>query len=708
MKNLNETIRRVKDYEPLWDGWTYTGTIIGSGGSGCVLELERGEERSVVKVIYIDDNIEKYNAVKNEIETMATLRGSYLVECLDYREEEVFNRKGEKIGYDFLIHMNKYEPFAEYLREEDFDANALCVQLTLEIGIALCVLHSHGILHRDVKPENIFIDRSGEKPHFRLGDFGVSKRISDMSGLTATGTLNFMAPESFKYYEYSYRSDIYNLGMTLYYILNDLSFPKYFEENSQSDIDNNTELRLSGEKLPAPKYGSALLKKVVLKCCEYKQKDRYGDVSELLSELFGQAIDHVGIKRREEKTTSMRVNRKRKRFLLPAALLGTLVIATVLLSAYFMLRLNQPKESALGSDMKTTLAKESIAPKSTVKETVSATVINPTDSSPEKNIDDYVEIKKIKNNNSNTNEYAEYPVFKIDSADAEKANKEISTKVNGGDWYNMHTKCNLNADILSVVFSEHFDGSRKEYDVFNFNVDTGKQLSNEELCQVVGLNTEGKEYSEFIKEIVENEWIKMYPPGYNRKDDNPYYNKIVSYDNAKKNTTENTNKSILYMDYDGSVCLKYTYYPLAGSETDENTAVLVPPKHEKNWKELYSEYLNSNNYTKNCRFILLYLNPDTTPELFALYCENETVASGEAIYTNRGFAFSCGFSGELQYNEKANTFRGIYDNPFKPSAYSYYGDYIAQVDGYDNWDSAKTVSYSETMSYDEIMQELNE
>ena len=193
MKNLNETIRRVKDYEPLWDGWTFTGALIGSGGSGCVLELKKGDERSVVKVIYVDDNTEKYNAVKNEIETMITLRNDYLVECLDYREEEVFNRKGEKVGYDFLIRMNKYEPFAEFLREEEFDANALCVQLSLEIGLALCALHSHGILHRDVKPENIFIDRSGEKPHFRLGDFGVSKKISDMSGLTATGTLNFMA-----------------------------------------------------------------------------------------------------------------------------------------------------------------------------------------------------------------------------------------------------------------------------------------------------------------------------------------------------------------------------------------------------------------------------------------------------------------------------------------------------------------------------------
>ena len=299
MKNVNEVIERVKTYEPLWDGWTYTGNLIGSGGSGCVLELANGELRSVVKVIHVDDNLEKYNAVKNEIETMITLRSAYLVECLNYRVEQVFNRKGEAVGYDFLIHMNKYEPFTEFLREEDFDPNALCVQLALEIGISLCVLHSHGILHRDVKPENIFIDEATGKLHFRLGDFGVSKRISDMSGLTTTGTLSFMAPESYQYNEYGYSSDIYNFGMTLYYILNDLRFPQFVEENSQGDIDINTDCRLRGDRLPKPEFGSEHLQSVVLKACEAKPKDRYKDVSEMLGELFGQTIERAGVERKK-------------------------------------------------------------------------------------------------------------------------------------------------------------------------------------------------------------------------------------------------------------------------------------------------------------------------------------------------------------------------------------------------------------------------
>ena len=129
-----------------------------------------------------------------------------------------------------------------------------------------------------------------------------------MSGLTTTGTLNFMAPESFKYYEYSYRSDIYNLGMTLYYILNDLRFPVFSEEESQSDFDYNTDCRLHGEKLPQPVCGSNELKKVVLKCCEANPKDRYKDISEALNELFGQSIPKMGVPLKKSSST---VTRKR-------------------------------------------------------------------------------------------------------------------------------------------------------------------------------------------------------------------------------------------------------------------------------------------------------------------------------------------------------------------------------------------------------------
>ena len=334
MENLSNIISRVKSYEPLWNGWHCTEDLLGSGGSGCVLLLNRGEERSVVKVICIDNDPVKYDMVKNEIETMLSLSGDYLVECLDYRIEQVFNSRGECSGFDFLIQMHVYVPLSDYLKEEEYDPVELCKQLASDIGLALGKLHSKGVLHRDIKPENIFIDTNQTQMRFRLGDFGVSKQLSDLSGLTATGTTEYMAPESFHDFEYDYRTDIYNFGMTLYYILNDLHFPRFSNDSSSDDILTDSMRRLNGEKIPPPMFGDESLQRVVLKCCEPKPKDRYQDVSEMLNELFDKGFMPFGLKRKKEKTVRRKQDNKRKRLFYTATALSAFMMIAVITALF--------------------------------------------------------------------------------------------------------------------------------------------------------------------------------------------------------------------------------------------------------------------------------------------------------------------------------------------------------------------------------------
>lgn len=337
MENLSNIISRVKSYEPLWNGWVCTGELLGSGGSGCVLLLSRNEERSVVKVICIDNDPVKYDMVKNEIETMLSLSGDYLVECLDYRIEQVFNGKGECTGFDFLIHMHEYVPLSDFLKEEEYDPISLCRQLASDIGLALGKFHSKGVLHRDIKPENIFIDTNQNQLSFRLGDFGVSKQLSDLSGLTATGTTEYMAPESFHLYKYDYRTDIYSLGITLYYILNDLHFPRFPHNSSSQVLGKDNSRRLNGEKLPPPEFGDEALRHAVLKCCEPSPKNRYQDVSELLNELFGKSFMPFGLKRKKEKTVRRKQGPKRKKLFYTAIALSVFVMIAVITGILFWL-----------------------------------------------------------------------------------------------------------------------------------------------------------------------------------------------------------------------------------------------------------------------------------------------------------------------------------------------------------------------------------
>jgi serine/threonine protein kinase len=96
------------------------------------------------------------------------------------------------------------------------------VALLMPVALALDAAHAHGLVHRDVKPANILLQRSatGEVEHVYLTDFGIAKSASSMTGLTRAGafigTIEYMAPEQIESREVSARTDVYALGATFY------------------------------------------------------------------------------------------------------------------------------------------------------------------------------------------------------------------------------------------------------------------------------------------------------------------------------------------------------------------------------------------------------------------------------------------------------------------------------------------------------------
>jgi DNA-binding beta-propeller fold protein YncE len=100
---------------------------------------------------------------------------------------------------------------------------ARAARLVAQVAAALAAAHRRELMHRDVKPANVLIDRDGEREHAYLTDFGIARHVAATSGLTQTGsvvgTLDYLAPERMVDGGGDARSDVYALGCVLFQAL---------------------------------------------------------------------------------------------------------------------------------------------------------------------------------------------------------------------------------------------------------------------------------------------------------------------------------------------------------------------------------------------------------------------------------------------------------------------------------------------------------
>jgi serine/threonine protein kinase len=134
----------------------------------------------------------------------------------------------------------------------------LDIDETAKLGIDICkaleILSSKKIMHRDIKPGNIYLDSKGA---YKLGDFSVAKKYGEtISDSLIAGTYGYMAPEIIERKEYNHTIDLFSLGRTLI------------------ELSKNSFVNMSNE-----------LKYILGKACSEKSEERYQSSSEMLRRL---------------------------------------------------------------------------------------------------------------------------------------------------------------------------------------------------------------------------------------------------------------------------------------------------------------------------------------------------------------------------------------------------------------------------------------
>lgn len=306
-----------------WQDWRIV-KYLGGGTYGKVYEIERNisgiQERAAVKIIsrpkdtneiesYYDNGYDKASIVASyekeiqnyvqEYKLMKELQGqSNIVSCDDFTVIPHTNG----IGGDIFIRMELLTSLQQVLRERTLSTEEI-TKLGKDISRALILCEKKHIIHRDIKPLNIMISPFGD---YKLGDFGVSKVMDHQTYATTTGTPEYLAPEILHMEKYGHTADIYSLGITLYWLLNNRKMPFIDADEFLTPMRKTeaTERRYRGEKLPPPKYGSSQLKQIVLKACEYRPEKRYSSARELYAALDSLKNENTATnhKRQENKT----------------------------------------------------------------------------------------------------------------------------------------------------------------------------------------------------------------------------------------------------------------------------------------------------------------------------------------------------------------------------------------------------------------------
>ncbi len=303
--------------------------LIGQGGFAWVFAGHRTSDRApvalkVLKPRYAGDQ-QFETRFRNEARVASELRHPNIVRILEIG----------KTGDVTFFAMNVYpDSLASRLTRDGPVPEGDLLRIARDVTSALAFAHAGGIIHRDIKVDNILFTADGTAV---IADFGIARAVSGYATATGVnmtiGTPHYVSPEQAQGRPLDGRSDLYALGVTLYKAATG-ELP--FRSNDWFEL-----ARMHVEDAPEPPRNrradlSRRVERIILKCLAKHPDDRYASADELLRELT--AIEQTG--RRTESfglaaaqpapDQARRAQPGLGRWLLPAAAIAVVILVALL------------------------------------------------------------------------------------------------------------------------------------------------------------------------------------------------------------------------------------------------------------------------------------------------------------------------------------------------------------------------------------------
>jgi serine/threonine protein kinase len=282
---------------------------LGNGGMGEVYRVrdDKLDEEVALKVIKPEiaackGTIERF---KNELKLARKIAHKHVCKMYDLNEED-------EIPYITMEYVEG-EDLKSHIRRVGKLTKAEVINIARQVCDGLREAHELGVIHRDMKPQNIMIDKNGR---VKIMDFGIARSV-EAPGITATGVLigtpDYISPEQAEGDEADHRSDIYSFGVILFEMVTG-GLP--FRGNTALSVALKHKAQLPQEPKKLNPDISENLSRLILVCMEKERERRYQTTEALLADLRN--IEEglpLGTKIRPKRDTANRVVEARQAYL---------------------------------------------------------------------------------------------------------------------------------------------------------------------------------------------------------------------------------------------------------------------------------------------------------------------------------------------------------------------------------------------------------